>query len=172
MTGAVLGIVFIFSLLIYLALSAGSGGIVFWSIEEIIFGIFFASVAAVIARRIFPVLGLKPRVALLNPLRWLMLVAYAFGPFLFHLTKANLDVAHRVITGKIRPGIVKVSPGLHTSIGITMLANSITLTPGTLTVDIDEKKNLYVHWIYVDDKKDRMEEICHSFPDWIRKVAE
>ena len=53
-----------------------------------------------------------------------------------------------------------------------MLANSITLTPGTLTVDIDDNKNLYVHWINVDEKKDRMDEICHSFPDWIRRITE
>ncbi|MBN2330534.1 MAG: Na+/H+ antiporter subunit E [Candidatus Aenigmarchaeota archaeon] len=172
MTGAVLGIVFLFSMVIYLALSAGSGSIIFWSIGEIAFGILFATISAVIACRIFPALGLKPRVALLNPKRWLLLLAYSFGPFLFHLTKANLDVAYRVITGKIRPGIVRISPGLRTSIGITMLANSITLTPGTLTVDIDENKDLYVHWINVDEEKDRMREICHSFPEWIRRVAE
>ena len=146
--------------------------VIFWSIGEIASGLIIAAIAAMVARKIFPVLGLKPRVALLNPVRWMYLIGYALGPFLFHLTKANLDVAYRVITGRIRPGIVKISPGLSTSIGITMLANSITLTPGTLAVDIDGKKNLYVHWINVDEKKDRMKEICHSFPGWIRRIAE
>ena len=61
--------------------------------------------------------------------------------------------ANRVITGKINPGIVRISPKLKTDLGVTLLANSITLTPGTLTVDIDEKTNdLYVHWIAVKEE--------------------
>lgn len=169
---AVLVITFIFSLLVYLALTAGSGGLILWSLEEIAFGVFFSLVSGLIARRIFPVLGLRPRPALLNPVRWLMLIAYAVGPFLFSMAKANLDVAYRVITGRIRPGIVRISPGLKTNIGITMLANSITLTPGTLTVDIDEHKNLYVHCLNVGKKKPDMRDVCGGFPGWIRRIAE
>jgi len=90
----------------------------------------------------------------------------------------KIDVAYRVITGKINPGIVKISPDLKTDLGITMLANSITLTPGTLTVDIDENKNdLYIHWINV--KKEALtkkpvdcKHICGSFEKWIRRIAE
>ncbi len=169
---AVLAIVFLLSLLIYLGLSAGSGGLLFWSIEEIVLGVLFALLSAFLARRIFPVLGLKPRPALLNPVRWVIFIAYAVGPFLYQMARANLDVASRVITGNIRPGIVKISPGLKTNIGTSMLVNSITLTPGTLTVDVDEKRNLYVHWIYVRDKRPKLRDICHDFPAWIRKVAE
>lgn len=68
------------------------------------------------------------------------------------MAKANFDVAYRVITGKINPGIVKMSPGLKTDTALTFLANSITLTPGTLSVDTDDEKNLYVHWINVDEE--------------------
>jgi multicomponent Na+:H+ antiporter subunit E len=169
---AVLVMTFVFSLLVYLALTAGSGGFLLWSLEEIVFGIFFASLASVLARRIFPVLELRPRLELLNPVRWLIFIAYAVGPFLLSMTRANLDVAYRIITGRIRPGIVRISPGLKTNIGITMLANSITLTPGTLTVDIDDQKNLYVHCINVGKRKPSMRDVCHSFPEWIKRVAE
>ncbi|GAH06184.1 unnamed protein product, partial [marine sediment metagenome] len=80
---------------------------------------------------------------------------------------------HRVITGKINPGIVKISPGLKTDLGITLLADSITLTPGTLSVDIDEKNNdLYVHWINVITLKPTTHHICANFPQWIRRIAE
>lgn len=46
------------------------------------------------------------------------------------------------------PGIVKVEGGLRTTTGTTLFANLLTLTPGTLTIDYDERDDvLYVHWI-------------------------
>lgn len=158
----------------YLVLTAGSGETGFWSIEEIIFGIIIAAIAGYISRNIF----VKKNLRMLNPKRWILAIVYLIGPFFASMAKANLDVAYRVITGKIRPGIVKISPDLKTDLGITMLANSITLTPGTLSVDIDEDTNeLYVHWINVKDealkKKPRpYEYVCGKFPDWIRRIAE
>ncbi len=172
---AVLITVFVFSFITYLALTAGtagSAGFLLWSLEEIIFGILFSVLAALLAKKISRVLGVKPRLGWLNPVRWFMFLAYAIGPFFFNMAKANLDVACRVITGKIRPGIVRISPGLKTDFGITMLANSITLTPGTLSVDVDSEKNLYVHCIYVRHKKPKTEEVCSSFPRWVRRIAE
>ncbi len=73
---------------------------------------------------------------------------------------------------------MKISPKLKTDAGLTMLANSITLTPGTLSVDVDEETNdLYVHWINV--KKEALEKmprdykyVCGEFPDWARRVME
>lgn len=66
---------------------------------------------------------------------------------------ANLDVAYRVLHPKmpIRPGIVEVRPRIRSEMGKLLLSNSITLTPGTLSMDwIDDK--LYIHWINVDEK--------------------
>ena len=88
------------------------------------------------------------------------------------MAKANIDVAYRVITGKIKPGIVKISPGMKTDFGTMMVANGITLTPGTLSVDVDNKRNIYVHWIFVKSKEPKLEDICSSFPKWIRRIAE
>ena len=73
---------------------------------------------------------------------------------------------------------MKISPKLKTDAGLTMLATSITLTPGTLSVEVDEETNdLYVHWINV--KKEALEKmprdykyVCGNFPDWVRRVAE
>ena len=113
-----------------------------------------------------------------NPVRWFLFLGYLIGPFFVALAKANLDVAYRVITGKIDPGIVRITPGLKTDLGITMLANSITLTPGTLSVDIDEDTNdLYVHWINVDKKALEKKPvdpkyICGNFPKWVRRITE
>jgi multicomponent Na+:H+ antiporter subunit E len=48
----------------------------------------------------------------------------------------------------IRPGIVKVRTTLKSDFAKTLLANSITMTPGTISVDIIGEY-LYIHWIYV-----------------------
>jgi len=119
------------------------------------------------------VLFQKRTYRMLNPLRWVIFLIYLIGPFFWAMAKANIDVAYRVITGKINPGIVKISPGLKTDLGITLLADSITLTPGTLSVDIDEKNNdLYIHWINVTTLKPTTHHICANFPQWIRRIAE
>ncbi|MBA3043635.1 cation:proton antiporter [archaeon] len=159
---------------LYLLLTAGSqipGSTVFlWSREEIFAGIILSIIAGFIGRK---VLFRKKNYRMLNPKRWLLFIVYLVGPFFFAMAKANLDVAYRVLTGKIKPGIVKISPNLKTDLGITLLANSITLTPGTLSVDIDEKNNdLYIHWINVKDKTPKIEDVCGSFPKWARRIAE
>ena len=110
---------------------------------------------------------------LLNPLRWVYFLIYLVGPFFFYMARANVDVAYRVITGRIRPGIVRIRTGLKTDFGAAMLANSITLTPGTLSVEIDEKTNdLYVHWINVKKKDPKPEEVCGSMLKWVRRITE
>ncbi|MCK5767072.1 MAG: Na+/H+ antiporter subunit E, partial [Candidatus Atribacteria bacterium] len=133
-------------------------------------GIILSIVVAIIANK---VLFQKRSYRMLNPVRWVIFLLYLIGPFFIALTKANIDVAYRVITGKINPGFVKISPGLKTDFGITLLADSITLTPGTLTVDIDEEKNdLYIHWINVTTLEPTTHDICSNFPQWIRRIAE
>jgi multicomponent Na+:H+ antiporter subunit E len=85
-------------------------------------------------------------------------LAYSFF-YIFYLImeiiKANLDVALRVIQPviPIHPGIVKVKTKLKSPMGRLVLTSSITLTPGTLTVDIDGD-TLYIHWIDVKDKEE------------------
>ncbi len=78
----------------------------------------------------------------------------------------------RVVTGKIRPGIVKVDPGLSTNVARTLLADSITLTPGTLTVDVDDAGVFYIHWLYVQDENPSGEQLYGNFALWARRLAE
>jgi multicomponent Na+:H+ antiporter subunit E len=108
----------------------------------------------------------------LSPRRWWNFVSYVFGPFAVGLAQANLDVAKRVITGDINPGIVKFNPRLKTDLGRMMLANSITLTPGTLTVDIDDDGVFYIHALSLNSKTPSEEDICGSFGQWAKKVLE
>ncbi len=88
--------------------------------------------------------------------------------FLWECLKANIDVAYRVIHPDlpIRPGTIRVKLSMKSDVGLTFLANSITLTPGTTSIDIDKDRGfLYVHKLYVKDDErslvivDRFEKI-------------
>ena len=159
--------------LIYLVLTIGSGAVFLWSTAELAIGAVLAVVVGVLLRNRF--IGKDLR--MLNPVRWFTFLIYLF-PLFFAMAKANVDVAYRVITGRINPAIVKINPNLKTDMSLAILANSITLTPGTLSVDVDEETNeLYVHWINVDPEvlKEMPRDyhpICHDFPDWARRIAD
>lgn len=163
--------------LLYLVLTAGSGSIGVWSFSELIMGVVLALLTGLVARKF---LCRYESYRLLSPLRLVLLLVYVPVPFFIELTKANFDVAYRVITMKIRPGIIRVHSGLRTDLGIFMLANSITLTPGTLSVEIDEETNdLFIHKINIDegDEKKEITEATELFgtanlPAWIRRIAE
>jgi len=93
--------------------------------------------------------------------------------FLIELTKANLNVMRLVFSPRIaiEPGIVEIKTELKSSIGRLALANSITLTPGTLVVDIKED-TLFVHWINVTaiDPVAATEEISARFEKYLKVV--
>jgi len=86
-----------------------------------------------------------------KPSRYLWFLVY-IPLFAWECLKANLDSAYRVVHPftPINPGIVKVKTQLKTDTGITFLANTLSLQPGTMTVDIDRENGfLYVHWANV-----------------------
>ncbi len=163
---------------VYLLLTAGSGTVFhFWSSQELAVASMVALVVGFAARNVFS--SARQR-AVLNPRRWLWGIGYICGPFFLEMAKANLDVAYRVLTGRIRPGIMRVKSNMKTDLGTLMLANSITLTPGTLTVGIDEGTNdLFVHMINMSEETQAREfleakEVFGLFdcPAWIRRIAE
>lgn len=88
------------------------------------------------------------------------------GFFFKELIKANIEVAYDVITPRFHmtPGIVRVPLEAKTSMEITFLANLITLTPGTLSLDVsDDQKVLYVHSMYITDKEEFIRGIKDGF---------
>lgn len=76
---------------------------------------------------------------------------FYYAYFFKELVKSNFKLAAIVLSPSlpIKPGIVKVRTKLKSRMGRLMLANSITLTPGTLTVELDGEW-LYVHWVTVE----------------------
>jgi len=143
-----------------------------WSLDpqELLAGAVLAGGLAFVLARLYPDRTLK----LFQPLRWLWFVFYVFY-FFYYCIKANLDVAYRVLHPDvpIRPGIVKVRTELQTDIAKTFLANSITLTPGTLTIDIDGA-DLFIHWINIttDDRNEQTAIIVKRFERILRRIFE
>lgn len=143
-----------------------------WSLD--IQGVVAGAVVALLFT--FVVSGLLPDKAerLFSPIRWFWALVH-LGLLVYWIVLANLDVLYRVLHPNlpIRPGIVKVKTTLRTDEAKTFLANSITLTPGTLTVDIIDD-TLYVHWIYVhedmEDTKKITWDIAGKFEATLRRV--
>ena len=109
-----------------------------------------------------------------NPLRYIWLIIYIVI-FVWECIKANFDVAYRVLSPKmpIKPGIVKVRTTLKTSFAKVMLANSITMTPGTITVDVIDD-DLFIHWIFVstEDSKVYTKKIIGRFEKLLKRIFE
>ncbi len=72
--------------------------------------------------------------------------------FLWELVIANIRIAYDVLTPRhhMKPGIVAIPLDAKTDAEITLLANFITLTPGTLSLDVSEDRRLlYIHAMYI-----------------------
>lgn len=158
-------ILFILALLIWLLLSWPPDG------QHIIVGVVVAALVAILTGDFF--IQRPHRLKHLSRYRHFI---FSYLPtFLWEVIKANIDVAYRVLHPKlpINPGIVKVKTKLKSDTALTFLANSITLTPGTLSVDIDKEKGvLYVHWIDVKakDVESATEIIVERFERILKKI--
>ncbi|MBU0996812.1 MAG: Na+/H+ antiporter subunit E [Firmicutes bacterium] len=89
------------------------------------------------------------------PIKLVKFIFIYLPVFIWKLLLANLDVAKRVLSPKIplNPGIVKIKTNLQGDFGKLALANSITLTPGTLSIDV-EGDSLYIHTVDVKGKNE------------------
>lgn len=130
------------------------------------------AVAALITSLLFSKYFFTNVVKFIQPLRYFWMVVYLFI-FTWECIKANFDVAYRVLhpAMPIKPGIVRVKTELRSDFAKTMLANSITMTPGTISVDIIDDI-LYVHWIYVSstDPLVYSQKIAGRFEKYIKKI--
>ncbi|TLX75749.1 cation:proton antiporter [Labilibacter sediminis] len=157
-------VLFIFSLGFWLLLTFSL------SIQNIIVGVVAALLTVLFFGNLFP----DKVVKLLQPQRYFWLIVYLFV-FIWECLKANFDVAYRVLhpAMPIKPGIVKVKLSLKTDLARTFLANSITMTPGTISVDMIDDL-LYVHWIYVSstDPEVYSKKVAGRFEKYIKKIFE
>lgn len=121
------------------------------SVQVLVAGIIVSCFVALFSARFF--IHENPTYLLSG--KFIRMLAYCFTVFPVELFKANVDVAKRALSPKlpVNPGFVKVPVDLKSEYGMAMLANSITLTPGTITMDIVEEEGqtyYYIHWIDVE----------------------
>ena len=139
-----------------------------FDLSELIAGGVVCLIVSFFGARIYARLGLPP----IGIKRILYLLVYVIVLF-WEVVTANLDVAYRVLHPRmpIRPGIVVIKTSLKSDIARLILANSITLTPGTFTLDLIGDK-LLVHWINVksEDIDEATRMIGRRFEKYLRVI--
>ena len=94
---------------------------------------------------------------ILKALRRLPAIAAVSAYFLYDLVRANLRLAYDIATPRhfMRPGILAIPLEARTDFEIALLANLITLTPGTMSLDVSlDRKYLFVHAMYLSEPED------------------
>lgn len=94
--------------------------------------------------------------------------------FVYELVLSAIRVAMVVLSPdlhrRLKPAIIAYPLTVDSDIGITLLANLITLTPGTMSVDVSEdRKTLYLHALVMEDREALIREIAQGFE---RRVIE
>ena len=86
--------------------------------------------------------------------------------YLWELLKSNAIIAYDVLTPThhMKPGVIAIPIEARTDLEITVLANLITMTPGTLSLDVSpDRQTLFVHAMYIDDPEKLRREIKENF---------
>jgi multicomponent Na+:H+ antiporter subunit E len=138
------------SFLVYVSLVGSLGT------DELIIGLMIAAIVGIITRNLI----VSDEKKVLDPGRWLNALRYLAVYWFYYEPIAHWDVIRRIFTMNLRPSIVRVPYSLKTDYGVTVVGNSITNTPGTVVVDVDEKSGYYyVHWINAPSVE---EEFCYN----------
>lgn len=85
---------------------------------------------------------------------------------LYEMVIANIQVAYDVITPKyfFKPGIIRYPLNASTDLEINLLSTIISMTPGTLILDISEdKKSLFIHVMYLKDREQFVTQMKNGF---------
>lgn len=93
--------------------------------------------------------------------------------FLYEIVSSNLKVAHDVLTPvhSMTPRIIAVPLDAKSDAEITLLANLISLTPGSLCLDVsDDKKVIYTHVMYAEDADAARRDIKDGLECWVLKL--
>lgn len=157
---------------------------VFWMLltmsvapKELISGVIICGIAAWFSSGFF-VQNDRQSKHMLNPWRWIKLVFYFVVIFFGEVIKANLAMVKTVFSGKpLKQAIIRIPVnGLEDEYALGILADCITLTPGTITIDVAYDENgdtcMYVHWIIMEseDREKAGEIIKGRMEKWLRRA--
>ena len=102
---------------------------------------------------------------------------YAIAFIIFYLSKlieANLIIAYDILTPQlsINPGFIKVPLTLKSNFGMLLFSNLLSMTPGSLSIDIaDDKKTMLVHVLYQTTEEKMLKEF-EGMQDKIKRITE
>ncbi|QBX34830.1 sodium:proton antiporter [Paracoccus liaowanqingii] len=102
---------------------------------------------------------------------WIRLIVM----FVYELVVSSIPVVKEVLTPGQRsePALIAVPITVTTDTQITLLANFISLTPGTLSLDVSEdRKTIYIHAMFADDPDAIRAQIRDRFEVWVREATE
>jgi multicomponent Na+:H+ antiporter subunit E len=136
-----------------------------WTLLDLMTGYFIGLVLLYIFRKFLPTAFYMKRV---------LAVVQLIILFLKELVLSNVTVVKHVLNPKldIQPGIFALPTELRTRFEITTLANLISLTPGTLTIDVShDNSTLYIHAMDVPDTEAAIKAIKDSFERQIMEVT-
>lgn len=135
---------------------------------SILLGVLFSFIVAVLTYGLFIGEQEAARRLLLPRLPFLLVYVLLV---LLKVYAASFRIAVRVLIGGISPRIVHFRTRLRSELARTALANSITLTPGTVTLDLDED-HLVVHWLEARTTHSRWASrlIAAPFERWLRRI--
>ncbi len=96
---------------------------------------------------------------------------------IFRIIIANVELIYQVLTLKIEPKIVRVKVNLSSDAELTLISHLITLTPGTLVIDVDDANKegesfLFVHFsFYRSAEEDSAVKIENSIESWDKMIG-
>lgn len=153
-------IAFLFNLLLAIAWATVTGSA---SLHNLVFGFLLGALALIIIREPFGGNGYLRRARLVLSLAALFLKELSLSAWKVTLTVLSPDM-------KLKPGIFAFPLTVTSDFEITLLANLITLTPGTLSVDVSpDRRTLYVHALDCSDPEATKRHIANGFE---RKIME
>lgn len=162
------GVAFVLWLILAWPVSPGDGRLL---TGDIVAGLFAAAIVALVMHEMVRVNFVR----FLKPLAWFWMFVYV-GVFSWYVLRGGIDVAYRVLhpAMPIKPGIIRIRSVLKTATGRTALANSITLTPGTLTLEVTDDGVFYVHWLNIGslDEEAAARQVLRRFEWYIQRIFE
>ncbi len=146
--------------------------------REILLGLIVSAIVAWVSCRL---LIHESAFYLYNPVRFVLLLFYAVCIFLVELIKANIAMARIVLSPGLdgyKPGVIRIpaAKNIRSLYGLDMVANSITLTPGTITMEVAEDAQgdnyFYVQWASVEetDREKAGDIIKGRMENWIGRI--
>lgn len=152
------------NMLLALAWVALTGGL---TLGGLITGFFIGLAAMWLVRPLFPDTGSY----FMRLYYWVRLIVM----FVYELIVSSFSVLRDVLTPgqSSEPALIAVPLNVTSDLQITLLANFISLTPGTLTLDVsDDRKTLYIHAMFGEDADAIRAQIRDRFEVWVREATE